>query len=206
MPTENKQSILSVFSAHTPQLIVDSTCRTSAVCIPFVETEKGLEILFELRRSTLSENAGDICFPGGMPEEGEEPLATALREIKEELLLTDGQLQLLGTGDVFHNFAVTVHSFPVLIKGYTGTFSRAETERVFTVPLDTLLSAEPDAVPMEWVALLPESFPADRISGGRNHKFRRQKYIQYFYPTPYGWIWGITGKLLHACLETLKQC
>ena len=196
---------LTVFRSHTPRLIRDDTCRLSAVCLPFIEERDGLHILFELRSGTMSENAGDICFPGGMVEPGEEPLTAALRELKEELLLEDADIEYLGAGDIFHNFSVEVHSYAVLLKHYEGTFCRDEVKEVFTVPLQQLLACTPETGLMEWRAVTPEDFPYAHISGGRAHKFRPQRYRQYFYPSPYGRIWGITGKLLHACLDMIKE-
>lgn len=196
--------MLSAFKTHTPRLITDDTCRESAVCIPFIEKEDGLHILFELRPGTMAENAGDICFPGGMLKDGETAKQAALRELAEELLLAPENIEYIGEGDVFHNLAVTVHSFAVRLKAYEGTFCGTEVKKVFTVPVRELLRNEPDSYPMEWRAEVPDSFPFERISGGRAHRFRRQQYCQYFYPSPEGWIWGITGKLLYACLQVLQ--
>lgn len=195
---------LSVFKTHTPQLITDDTCRESAVCIPFIEREDGLYILFELRNGAMAENAGDICFPGGMVRPGESEKEAALRELREELLLGEEDIEYIGAGDVFRNLAVTVHSFIVRVKRYEGTFCPGEVEKVFCVSVQKLLSEQPESFPMEWRAELPADFPAERISGGREHKFRRQRYRQYFYPSAEGWIWGITGKLLRACLDILR--
>lgn len=196
---------LSVFKTHTPRLITDETCREGAVCIPFIEKEDGLHILFELRPGTLRENAGDICFPGGMVEKGESPKEAALRELREELLLKEEDITYIGEGDVFHNLAVTVHSYIVKLNRYPGSFNRDEVEKVFTVPLEALLTLKEESYPMEWRAEVPDSFPFERISSGREHRFRHQKYRQFFYPSPEGWIWGITGKLLWACLHTLRE-
>lgn len=196
---------LSVFKTHAPEPILEDTCRKSAVCIPFVEKEDGLYILFELRPGSMAENANDICFPGGRIEEGETPEAAALRELKEELLIKDEDIEYIGEGDVFHNFAVHVSSFIVRLKNYSGTFDAGEVAKTFQVPLKDLLEAPEESSLMEWRAELPEGFPYERISGGKDHKFRRQRYRQYFYPTPEGWVWGITGKLLYACLQTIKN-
>lgn len=196
---------LSVFKTHVPQLITDDTCRESAVCIPFLEKEDGLHLLFELRPGTMAENAGDICFPGGMVKPGENAREAALRELREELLLRETDIEYIGEGDVFHNLAVTVHSYIVRLKRYEGDYDREEVTKVFTVPVSALLEKEPETYSMEWRAEVPDSFPFERISGGRGHRFRRQKYRQFFYPSPEGWIWGITGKILFACLRIMQE-
>ena len=46
-------------------------------------------MLFTERRSDLRRHAGEISFPGGRPDEGDEDLATtALREAQEEIALS----------------------------------------------------------------------------------------------------------------------
>lgn len=196
---------ISLFRTHEPGLILDGTCRRSAVAIPLLEKDGETHVLFELRPGTMHENAGDICFPGGMLEEGETGREAALRELKEELCLREEQIEYAGPGDVFHNLAVLVSSHVVTLRGYEGTFSPGEVKCVFTMPLRELLMQTPETYPMEWVAAPGEDFPFERISGGKAHKFRKQKYRQVFYETPYGAVWGITGKLLDAFLNALRE-
>ena len=51
-----------------------------AVLCPFVETEEGLRLLFEVRAPSLRRQGGEVCFPGGRMEPGETPEQCALRE------------------------------------------------------------------------------------------------------------------------------
>ena len=64
--------------------------RPAAVLVPLCTVDNEPAILFTLRSATLSSHAGQISFPGGhadcVDEEREDPVVTAIRETKEELL------------------------------------------------------------------------------------------------------------------------
>ncbi len=54
-------------------------------------------VILTLRREHLRTHAGQIAFPGGRVEASEEPIAAALRESEEEILLDPEQVELVGT-------------------------------------------------------------------------------------------------------------
>ena len=68
----------------------------AAVLVPLCTIDNEPAILFTLRSATLSSHAGQISFPGGhadcVDEEREDPVVTAIRETKEELLGHDALL------------------------------------------------------------------------------------------------------------------
>lgn len=53
-------------------------------------------VLLTVRREHLRTHAGQIAFPGGRVEPGEEPVAAALREAHEEILLDPAAVELAG--------------------------------------------------------------------------------------------------------------
>ena len=56
------------------------------VVVPVHEAEGEPTIYAGARSKSLGKHAGEVCFPGGRPEAGDEDLwATAIREAKEEL-------------------------------------------------------------------------------------------------------------------------
>ena len=53
-------------------------------------------VILTVRREHLRTHAGQIAFPGGRVDEGEEPVAAALREAHEELLLNPNAVEVVG--------------------------------------------------------------------------------------------------------------
>ena len=195
---------------HKAQMMGFEEARVSAVCIPFVRKvgagssgrRSGAEndevhILFEVRSSDLPEQPGDICLPGGMLEEGETPAEAAVRELCEELLLPEEAVTRLGDGDILYNGSIIIHTFIVEIPDlpYTGNEEVAE---VFTVPLSFFLETEPEVYYVERSARPEESFPFDRIQGGRNYQWRTAKTATYFYQWKDKTIWGLTARIIRG--------
>ena len=61
------------------------TTRAAAVMILLTATPDGWVIPMTRRPAAMMQHAGQVCFPGGAMESGEDVEATALREIAEEL-------------------------------------------------------------------------------------------------------------------------
>ena len=73
--------------------------RQAAVLVPIVRHIDGPTILLTQRTETLSKHAGQVSFPGGSIDEGDEnALAAALRETEEEIGLTNDFIR----SDLFH--------------------------------------------------------------------------------------------------------
>ncbi len=71
--------------------------RTSAVLIPLTRSEGRLNILFTVRRDNLRHHGGEVSFPGGAVEDGDDSCtATALREAQEEIQLPPHCVDVLG--------------------------------------------------------------------------------------------------------------
>ncbi|MEZ4443045.1 MAG: CoA pyrophosphatase [Polyangiaceae bacterium] len=67
----------------------------TGVLVPLVAAGEDLVCLATVRASNLRHHAGEVCFPGGRPEPGDDDLvATALREAEEELGL--GGAEVIG--------------------------------------------------------------------------------------------------------------
>jgi len=68
----------------------------AAVLIAITDrTEPG--VILTVRREHLRTHAGQIAFPGGRVDEGEDPVAAALREAHEEILLDASAADVVGT-------------------------------------------------------------------------------------------------------------
>jgi 8-oxo-dGTP pyrophosphatase MutT (NUDIX family) len=66
------------------------------VLVPVYGWPRSPGLIFTERRHDLRRHAGEISFPGGRPEAGEAPVATALREAQEEIGLDPGSVEIVG--------------------------------------------------------------------------------------------------------------
>jgi 8-oxo-dGTP pyrophosphatase MutT (NUDIX family) len=57
--------------------------------------------ILTVRREHLRTHAGQVAFPGGRIDPGEDPIAAALREAHEELLLEPAATEVVGTIDEY---------------------------------------------------------------------------------------------------------
>lgn len=111
----------------------------AAVLVPLIDTKQGPAVLFEVRAAGLGWQPGDVCFPGGRYECGDDSFAkTAVRETCEELGITEDKIELCGELD----YLVT-HMGPI-IHPFVGRLANEvkldcnsdEVAEIFTVPLN----------------------------------------------------------------------
>ena len=69
----------------------------SAVLVPVVVRGGEAALVLIRRSAALERDAGNLAFPGGHLEPGEEPLAAALRESQEEIGLDPGLVEVIGS-------------------------------------------------------------------------------------------------------------
>lgn len=112
--------------------------------IPIIDGVNELEVLLTVRSDRLPEHAGQVAFPGGGVDAGDDfPLGTALREAEEEIGLPSGQVTPLGLLDRFDTIT-GYRIVPVvgLVTGQPGLkpCSR-EVQRIFSWPLSEVTNA-----------------------------------------------------------------
>jgi 8-oxo-dGTP pyrophosphatase MutT (NUDIX family) len=82
----------------------------AAVLVPLRVDERGLSALFTKRAAELRRHAGEISFPGGRQDSGEELLDTALREAEEEIGLRRELVEVVGalppTSTIVTNYVI----------------------------------------------------------------------------------------------------
>jgi 8-oxo-dGTP pyrophosphatase MutT (NUDIX family) len=75
----------------------DGSGRASAVLMALADTVDGPGVVLLERAATLRTHAGQVAFPGGAADPGEDPATTALREAHEEVGLDAASVQVIAT-------------------------------------------------------------------------------------------------------------
>jgi len=113
----------------------------AAVLVPMHGWPERPGLVFTERRSDLKRHAGEISFPGGQRDDGEELIETALREAEEEIGLSRNNVQIAGALPPIGTFVTNykVHPFVGLIEeGMRFEPNPTEVESVLVASLDDL--------------------------------------------------------------------
>ncbi len=141
--SSSELSDLLLSPAEAEQL--DAHGRTeAAVLVPMHGWPDNPGLVFTERRSDLKRHAGEISFPGGRRDEGEELLDTALREAGEEIGLARSNVEVVGALPPIGTFVTNykVHPFVGLIEeGMRFEPNPTEVESVLVASLDDLVAA-----------------------------------------------------------------
>jgi 8-oxo-dGTP pyrophosphatase MutT (NUDIX family) len=115
----------------------------AAVLVPIHGWPERPGLVFTERRSDLRRHAGEISFPGGRRDEGEQLLDTALREAEEEIGLARDNVEVIGALPPIGTFVTNykVHPFVGLIEeGLRFEPNPSEVESVLVASLEELES------------------------------------------------------------------
>jgi 8-oxo-dGTP pyrophosphatase MutT (NUDIX family) len=83
--------------ADLPELRATATIEAAVLIALTDRTEPG--VILTLRREHMRTHAGQVAFPGGRLDPGENTTQAALREAREEILLDPAHVELVGTID-----------------------------------------------------------------------------------------------------------
>lgn len=193
-------------SDRTPGIIGMEKYRKYAVVLPLVKKNGEWHLLFEVRAAGLRRQPGEICFPGGSVESGEDSMSAAKRECCEELRIAPECVEMLEALDVFISpYDLMVFPYLAELKEYKGSFSSAEVAEVFEVPL-FWFDSHPEKVYKNRVyTKLSEDFPYDKIPGGRDYPWGHGSYETVFYFWKDYTIWGLTAAILRGSLDLIHQ-
>ena len=161
-----------------------------AVLVPLCHINGELSFLYTVRSKGLKSHKGEISFPGGMYEEGDEDLIkTALRETDEEVGIDPNKVDVWGAlppVPAISNSSITA------IFGYVSdvnldnlVVSDDEVESVFTVPLKMLCEKD--------VACHTQF---------RSKSFKNGYTMPVFITSDHR-IWGLTAIFTHMALTSL---
>jgi 8-oxo-dGTP pyrophosphatase MutT (NUDIX family) len=161
-------------------------------CLFEDEGEHESRVILTRRSSAMRTHRGEVSFPGGRIDEGEEPTAAALREAHEEIALDPALVTPVGwmhpvltmvSGSLIMPVLATVAARPRLVP------SPHEVERVFDVSLAEL--SDPEVFHEErW------TIPGRKIPGSHDDSFP-----VWFFEVAGEMIWGATARMLHELLS-----
>jgi 8-oxo-dGTP pyrophosphatase MutT (NUDIX family) len=85
-------------NAPSPESPAPGNLVPAAVLLPLLQKEAQVQILFTKRTQTVRAHKGQISFPGGVRDEGDDTLLfTALREAYEEIGLQPQDVEIIGS-------------------------------------------------------------------------------------------------------------
>jgi len=153
--------------------------REAAVLVPVVMRERELTVLLTQRTDHLPSHPGQVAFPGGKVDPGDDgPLAAALRETEEETGVARRFVEPLGFLDAYQTrTGYRICPVVALVEpGFTTVPEPGEVADIFEVPLSFLMN------------------PANHQRHGREW----QGVKRWFYAMPYGerYIWGATAGMI----------
>jgi len=162
--------------------------KPAAVLIPIVDRSEGPTVLFTQRSGALRSHSGQIAFPGGRIDPGDDgPLGAALREAEEEIGLARRFVAPIGYLDLY----LTTSGYrivPVVAQiepGFTLALNKDEVEDTFECPLEFLMAEA-------------------------NHRRESREWrgaMRSYYAMPFGerYIWGVTAGILRSLFERIHR-
>jgi 8-oxo-dGTP pyrophosphatase MutT (NUDIX family) len=157
----------------------------AAVLVPLYLDRGELHGVFTKRRADLRRHAGEISFPGGRQDPGEDLRTTALREAEEEIGLQREEVDLVGALPPQGTFVTgyRIHPFVGAIRpGHAWTPQPDEVEEVLELSLPALARG------YESRRLLRKGVPFKTPTYTADGQF----------------VWGATARILQGLLERLR--
>ncbi|NBW75061.1 MAG: CoA pyrophosphatase [Sphingomonadaceae bacterium] len=156
----------------------DGVFRPAAVLAAITERERPGFLMIH-RPSNMRSHPGQVAFPGGKIDPGENPVEAALREAWEELGIHERDVTVIGTSDTYR----------------TGTGYEV-TPVIAVVPADLELNPSPTEV-AQWFEA-PVDFVFDRENQVEQSAFwqgAERRYIEIMWQQHR--IWGVTAAIIH---------
>jgi 8-oxo-dGTP pyrophosphatase MutT (NUDIX family) len=116
--------------------------KESAVLVPlFADAGGSAHAVFTERRHDLRRHPGEISFPGGRREPGEELMQTALREAHEEIGLPPQAVEIVGALEPVGTYVTNYAIYPfvgVIQPGFEWVLGETEVAQVLELSFVTL--------------------------------------------------------------------
>ncbi len=143
-PDDLARDALSQLPADVARQLFPDPLIPAAVLVALVARPGGWEVLLTRRTEHLRDHPGQISFPGGRLEAGDEgPVAAALREAREEVGIDAAFIEVVGhlpPYAVITGFAVCP-VVALLRPGFSLAADTVEVAEIFGVPLSYLLDS-----------------------------------------------------------------
>lgn len=180
-----------------------------SVLVPVVQKEDGLYLLYEVRAKHMTRQPGEVCFPGGEMENMESSQACALRETWEEIGIRPEKIEVVNQLDTIYTYSnFTMYCYLGLLEESTLEELRLnpdEVEEVFLLSLDDLMAAEPEVYKTKLVPEIPKDFPYERVTGGKDYKWRTGTAVVPVYEADGRIVWGLTARITKRMIEHIKE-
>jgi 8-oxo-dGTP pyrophosphatase MutT (NUDIX family) len=142
-PAQFKNRVRAILTQHHRHVVRDEALICAAVLVPLLFKEGEWHVLVTQRSQSVGHHKGQVSFPGGACEAGDDGLLdTALREAHEEIGVPPQLVDVLGALDDFptiSRFVVTPY-VGVIPHPFDYRLNRDEVEAIIEVPLAFLRS------------------------------------------------------------------
>ena len=156
-----------------------SGLKQASVMMLFMNRDEQVHVLLTRRTNTLATHRGQVAFPGGRVDAGDEDrLAAAFRETEEEVGISRDRIEYLGRFDDYVSIAgYHVFSFAGAIEyPYEYSLNYNEAESCFDAPLSMFVE---------------QAYDRYEIFNYMGNNYR----VFYYYYKDYE-IWGLTARIL----------
>lgn len=174
----SREPILLESDMHDDELRSGETMMAAAVLVPVVDRPEP-SVLLTVRTAHLRKHAGQVAFPGGRIDPGDDgPIAAALREAEEEIGLPRALVDVVGISDRYRTLTgydvtpvvgVIAPDLPLVPHDH-------EVADIFEVPLSFLLE------------------PANHIEQAIEWQGRERRYYEMIWQDRR--IWGVTAAMI----------
>lgn len=164
----------------------DPKRKRAAVLIPIFQKENAYHVLVTKRTEQVPQHKGQISFPGGSQNSGENLLTTALREAQEEIGLQEKDVTILGELDDMFTFSsdFLISPFVGFIPyPYAFSINFKETAEIIEIPWSELTN------PQNW---------RQEITKKNGHFLPL-----YFFCYRDYLIWGATARILRQLIDLI---
>ena len=116
--------------------------KDSAVMLLLSAEKDNLKVILTRRSMHVGHHKGEICFPGGKKEQGDDTLLdTALRETQEEIGVVTKDIEVLGHIDeVTTTTGFLIRPYVGIIQSHRNFLISAEVDSILEMPIECLFS------------------------------------------------------------------